>query len=329
MGGDGEPGPLDRLTDEELRAAARARGLPVGSGLERGQLLALLEGGGLDEAEPDPSAPAPAGDGPALSTVTIARLYAEQGHAAEAARVCRAVLARRPDERRARALLARLSEVRAAPPRGRSHAPSAEPAAEPPPRGASAPSAPVFAAAGDGVVLVAVAPRRLHAFWNASAAAVARAASHGGGAGELVLRLFSAWRGTDGVVRRTTDDAAPAEGERFLDGCAPGAVHRAALGWLSPSRGFVPVVHSAVAETAPGRAVAAGRSETVALAFSRELRRGEVAASRLLARLADALPMDLPWERGETSWPDPAESPDVPGPSEPSGPPPGVPSSWS
>ena len=102
---------LEALDDEALRAEARARGLPVGRTLSRSQLLALLAGDDEEGGEAEEAA-LPAGAEPApLPTVTLARLYAQQGLEEEAAVLCRSVLASSPGDARARRLLERLASA--------------------------------------------------------------------------------------------------------------------------------------------------------------------------------------------------------------------------
>ncbi len=59
---------------------------------------------------PPPAPGAPAG-GASFETLTMAEVYASQGHVAEARRIAQAVLARDPESAEARALLARLPET--------------------------------------------------------------------------------------------------------------------------------------------------------------------------------------------------------------------------
>lgn len=313
---------LEELTDEELRLEARRRGLPVGGSLSREQLLALLTSsadqpeateGFDDEEDADSTSDFP--------TVTMARLYAEQGHRGEAARLCRVILAREPDEGRARELLARLAETRPEPRRVSTaqRSPTLTSSFD---EGSARLSKEVPSSYGEPMVLLtAVNPSELHVAWEAPSQTVDQARRHAGKGAALVLRLFSAWRGDEGVERRTADSAAKsAMGSAFVRPCAPGALHRAALGFSVEDR-FIPIIHSGSAATPAGepsrsrrRLVASVRSaDAGASAAATSAAAGR--AMRIASKLAEGLPMDLPWEGAEAEWPAPeasAELPDAP-----------------
>lgn len=189
-----------------------------------------------DTAEDDGEAGEPAEP---FATVSLARLLAKQGAKQRAAEICREVLARQPGDERAQRLLRELSSGEDRDPR----------AARP----VRAEESQELAASSEesSVLLLARSPEVVVVLWESGSGPEERAAALAGPGATRVLRLFSTWRGTAGVETRTRD--LPAEGRtghRAIEGCRPGAVHSAALGWLDPSRGiFIPTAHSETART--------------------------------------------------------------------------------
>lgn len=314
---------LEALDDEALRAEARARGFPVGRTLSRAQILDLLAGEDEEGGEAADAAAAPPGDASAFSTVTLARLYAQQGLEREAAVVCRSVLAARPGDARARRLLERLAAARrggeastraqAAETRHRfprfqpADAPADERAPEALPEHYGAPLCELFTQS----------PTTLYATWDVEPERERRARALAGERARRVLRLFSAWRGPAAIERRTRDVAlGDSQRDAFVGACQAGAVHRAAVGWLGRGGRFVPVCHSDATETPVDEPCAPKRPTWRTLATPRLPAPSVTAAVRLIERLkGPRLSMALPWEgRGAGSGPVPWPAPTRPRP---------------
>lgn len=256
------------LVDEILRRSVtdvaerkRARGL---LGLARDLLASVVDRGlHLPEAaelirgprEPRPWPPAK----PPLATVTLAEIYAAQGHRERALSVLDEVLAKESDHAVARALRDRIAASAemhpAMPPEPEEQAPEPEP--EPVPkapraRTAIAPSAeptepepmlddeplpPIYEV--DEVVALPVDPRTLYVYWEIRTETL-EAARREAKDGELVVRVVAVSATWEGPVSVTRDVEVHASmGDWFVRDLPPGAILRVAVGWRSPS-GFAP-----------------------------------------------------------------------------------------
>jgi len=233
-------------------------------------------------AAPDPT-PAPA----ALPTVTLAEIYAAQGHRARAIEILDEVLAREPDHAAARALVAQLRDESypVAPPRlppekedAAAGAPSDSPADDDvsAPVDAGAPTADVEAAQAawirpgpvepthmlddsplpprydvDECVAISVDPTTLYVYWEVRALTLeyVRATRP---AGSIALRLIVIVPSWDGPRSNTRDhDVHQMLGDFFVRDLPAGCVVRAAIGYRA-GEVFVPIAHSAALETPPG-----------------------------------------------------------------------------
>lgn len=185
----------------------------------------------LASASDDPPPATPPGPAGRFETLTMAEVYASQGHVREARRIAQAVLAREPDNADAKGLLERLPEPSAAD------------------EGADAP-APPRSHDEDVVGLVLVGPSVLHATWVVTASGRARARGLLGEDGRLVLRISTAT-----VAGLTTRDAEVVPvGDHTVQGAAPDARHRAAVGLVGQGGRFVSIEHSAPVTTPPAGA---------------------------------------------------------------------------
>lgn len=318
---------LEEMSDLQLRQEAHQLGLPVGRSLGRDQLIELLLGVG-DEPEREPEEASGAELPPAFSTVSMAKLLSRQGMDQQAAAVCREVLSRRPDEGRARLLLHRLvpseqQRRRSISPRYRLVAQLVDPEDGPPvePRHRPQPSV------SSSVELMAQGPSVLFALWELAPAHDHRVAEVAGDGGCRVLRLFSAWRGAQGIDRHTRDLEVERRSSHLrVEGCPPGAVHRAAVGWLADDGRFFPLCQSEPTTTAPGRPFDERRALWVPSRTGVPEATDASAVRRLLERIEGASAILLPWEEGGWArrWPSPGGAVEVDLP-----PPPGGPSSPS
>jgi len=192
-----------------------------------------------EQAEPAPE--------PALATSTLARLYEDQGHADDAARIYGEVLARDPDDPAAKAGIARL----------RTDPPQAAVPARPP------------APLRDVIDVATVDPTTVLASWSVSDEGVARAGRLLGAPGDLVLRAFGSYPQAGGVGTLSFDERiSTRSGEWFLRGLRPAGVYHAAIGLLADDR-FVPVARGGPARTpagapSPDRAVTVSESTAAA-----------------------------------------------------------------
>ncbi len=204
----------------------------------------------------------------ALPTVTLAEIYATQGHRDRAIETLEGVLAREADHAAARTLLAQLRDDRYPVPEPRlppeaDEPPPVEPPdsdddeegvrltvpvppAEPSHMLDDAPLPPHYDV--DECVAIPVDPRTLYVYWEARASTLEEVrASHPGGA--LSLRLVVVVPTWDGPESSTRDfDVTLPLGDYFARDLPPGAVVRVALGWKSRD-GFAPIAHSPALET--------------------------------------------------------------------------------
>jgi hypothetical protein len=172
--------------------------------------------------EPERDGPATGGDGEGgagFETLTMAEVYASQGHLADAARIAEAMLAKNPDDDAARAVLDR---VRAA---------EGDDATEEPPRSTGA----------DVVLALLVRPGVLCGAWELTESGRASAAAWLGERGEPTLRIVSV---TPAGSRVRDVPLGELAGARLLDGVAPQARARLAIGLKAADGRFAPVAHS-------------------------------------------------------------------------------------
>jgi hypothetical protein len=212
-----------------------------------------------------PSAPA------ALPTVTLAEIYAAQGHRDRAIQTLEGVLTREPEHAVAGALLAQLRDSKfpipppRLPPEGEDERPPAastgpahdtqrvpagpELAHEPFGMLDDAPLPPRYDV--DECVAIPVDPRTLYVYWEARESTLAYLRAARGG-GSLVLRLIVVEPTWDGPRSSRRDYAVESSvGDQFVRDLPGGCVVRAAIGWKH-GEAFVPIAHSPALETPPG-----------------------------------------------------------------------------
>jgi hypothetical protein len=240
----------------DLLARVVERGLHLPDAAERIRTLGLA---------PPPRRSAPA----ALPTVTLAEIYATQGHRERAIDTLESVLSREPDHAAARALLSQLSD-------------SAYPVPQPPlppeeeelaANASSSAAAEAAAPAGkeeprepfgmlddvplptrydvDECVAIPVDPTTLYVYWEAreSSLATVRRAAPGGSLALRIVVIVPTW---DGPRSRTHDLAIDSSlGDWFVRDLPPGSVVRAAIGWKHGDA-FDSIAHSPSLETPPG-----------------------------------------------------------------------------
>jgi hypothetical protein len=260
---------LLRTTDDPA-AKQKARGL---FGVAR-DLLARVVERGLNRPEAADRIRTLGGSRPslrrapaALPTLTLAEIYAAQGHRDRAIETLEGVLSREADHAAARALLAQLRDEAFPVPPPRLPPEEEEPAtarledagdALSPVNGAPDPEpshmlddAPLPERYDvDECVAIPVDPRTLYVYWEARDTTLAPIrATHPGGA--LALRLVvvvATWNGPQSSVR---DYQVPLKfGDYFARDLPPGAIVRVALGWKTGGA-FVPIAHSPTLETPP------------------------------------------------------------------------------
>ena len=219
----------------------------------------------------------------ALPTVTLAEIYAAQGHRDRAIETLEGVLSREPDHGVARSLVTQLrdesypvpeprlppedeepvvvapvggddeDELSRAmtipvPPAARAKEPP-EPSPEPSHMLDDAPLPPRYDV--DECVAIPVDPRTLYVYWETRESTVAqlRAAQPAGTMALRLLVVVPTWEGPRSSVR---DQEVGVElGDTFARDLPPGCVVRAAVGWKSAD-GFTPIAHSPALETPPG-----------------------------------------------------------------------------
>ena len=281
------------LIDELLLRSARAKD-PRNLARARGffgrarDLLARVVEKGLhlpDAAERIrsivPPPPPPSRAAAALPTVTLAEIYATQGHKERAIETLRRVLEREPEHGAARQLLGQLEddgyvppppplppEEEAPPPpesgeslvttRSADVAPARAPAPAPekithaPARAFMKDDAPLPSKYDvDECVAIPVDPSTLFVYWEVKDATARHlAASRPGGA--LVLRLVLLLPTWDGPRTQLRDHEVHAShGDYFVRGLPIGTVVRAAIGWRV-GEAFVAIAQSPALETPPG-----------------------------------------------------------------------------
>jgi hypothetical protein len=258
---------LERMSIEELRRQAGARGIGGAASLGRDALIDALDpelrrGGRLDV----PSSTFMRGH--EHDTETMARLYLAQGLPDLAAEIYRKLLAREPENGNLRARLAEAEAAMAGQKRAATQAREQVGTTKVP---QPAPGEPFgmldFEELPDGYgvdecELIARDPFHLFAYWEVTDGGLDLARSHLGdeaGSARLVLRVFTI---TAGVAARDTRDHAldGNRGRRYLPTPRPGAQVRAAVGLVASSGLFAPIAHSSTVrvphvEPAPPSAV--------------------------------------------------------------------------
>jgi hypothetical protein len=206
-----------------------------------------------------------------LPTLTLAEIYAAQGHRERAIGTLRTLLLDEPEHAAARALLAQLEDAAYKGPKARLLPPedeepprpadaeeelppvqtAAPPAGKPEPMGMldDAPLPPKYDV--DECVALPVDPTTMFAYWEVRD----RTREHLEGSragGRFVLRVLVVSPGWDGPRSSLRDiDVSGPLGDAFVRDLPKGAVVRAAIGW-SVGDEFIAVAHSPALETPPG-----------------------------------------------------------------------------
>jgi Domain of unknown function (DUF4912) len=201
-----------------------------------------------------PAPPPPRTAPSVLPTVTLAEIYAAQGHRDRALDTLRRVLEREPEHDAARALAQQLEDASYASP-----APPLAPEAEEPEEEEAPPAAKTetngagaeIANEPDECVAIPVDKATLFVCWELGDAKLSRLRAPGAGSGALVLRLLVIVPTWDGPTASTRDvEVDEHRGETVVrDLPAPGVV-RAAVGWRTDD-GFLPLAHSPLLEAPP------------------------------------------------------------------------------
>jgi hypothetical protein len=243
----------------DLLARAVERGLNLPDAAERIRTLAG------PAAFARRSAPA------ALPTVTLAEIYASQGHRDRAVDTLKGVLSREPEHAAARALLAQLEDASYPVPVAKMPPEPQEEEERPPAASArvepgdsdtknEGPREPMHMLDDaplpihydvDECVAITVDPRTLYLYWEVRQATLAlvRGANPGG---SLVLRILviePTWEGPRSTVRDHHVDQPL--GDFFSRHLPAGCIVRAAIGWMA-GEAFDPIAHSQELETPPG-----------------------------------------------------------------------------
>jgi hypothetical protein len=226
----------------DLIARVVERGLHLPDAADRIRSLGLVD-------TPRPTAPA------ALPTVTLAQIYAAQGHRSRAIETLRSVIEREPDHAVAVSLLSRLEDVSypfpvpVLPPEEEAASPP-EPFADPVPDPRPAPRD------VDECTAVLVDRDALRISWCVRRATLdhARRTHPGARLAVCVLVVRPTWDGPRTTVQH--HEVEEVEGEMVAHDVAAGSVVRAAMG-CARGDGFVPFSHSGSLET-PAAPVAAG-----------------------------------------------------------------------
>lgn len=262
-------------TDENKRRRARgflgiARDLVAGlveRGLNMPDAAALIRGDPILEPRPRTEAP--------VATVTLAEIYAAQGHTDRALAMLEDVLAKEPDHEIARRMRTRVSREAAASSIQASPAPLPEPddrRSEPPvamPVITPPPPAPVPAAPAPTVVDAVVTLVRddaIDVYWELGEASLGRARRRApdGTTVVKVVVMVPDWSGARRIEHEL--DAAAPRGSARCAAAPHGAVVRAALGWKS-SHGFTPFTVGAA--VTPATAASAGVERRALDVFNR------------------------------------------------------------
>lgn len=244
----------------------RMRGL---LGMARDLLAKLVERGlnlpdAADRLRSAPPPP-PKRTGPAVPTVTLAEIYATQGHTKKAIETLEEVLSREPDHLAAKGLLTKLQSATFAKPShelppedadeedGRVgyevHDASEGPPAEPASMLDAEPLPPKYDV--DECVALAVDPATLYVYWEVRDDTLASLTSREAD-GALTLRVLVIVPTWDGPRTFTRDiEVRDALGDWFVRDLPKDAIVRAAIGWLAPGGAFLSAAHSFTAQPAP------------------------------------------------------------------------------
>ncbi len=260
-------------TTPDPTARRRARGF---FGVARDLVARVIERGlnlpdaadrlrALGGAPPPSRRSAPA----ALPTVTLAEIYASQGHRDRAIETLRGVLSREPDHAEAGTLLAQLRDASFPVPPPRMPPEEEEPALaasatddEPddePPSAPAPPAEPMHMLDDaplpprydvDECVAIPVDPRTLYVYWEARESTLAALGRLAPG-GALALRVLAVVPTWDGPRSSSSDvEVSAPVGDWFVRDLEPGCVVRAAIGWRHGDA-FHPIAHSPALETPP------------------------------------------------------------------------------
>jgi hypothetical protein len=214
--------------------------------------------------------PRRAGAPSALPTVTLAEIYAAQGHRERAVETLEGVLSREPDHAVARDLFTRLrdGQLHVPPPRmppepdeevvpavlledAESSAVTLRPKAPAPEPSHMLDDDPLPVKYDvDECVAIPVDPRTLYVYWEVRASTLDALRARSGG--RLVLRVAAvepSWEGPRTALR--DEDLGAPLGDFFVRELPAGCIARVAVGWKSGET-FVPVAHSPALETPPG-----------------------------------------------------------------------------
>ena len=193
---------------------------------------------------------------PPVPTVTLAEIYATQGHKEKAVDTLSLVLEREPDHASAKALLAKLQapeyvSTPVLPPEedervGYEVTTTKEPK-EPASMLDAEPLPPKYDV--DECVALSVDPATLFVYWEIRDDTWSRLVKQDGSLTLRVLVIVPTW---DGPRTFTRDIEVQAQlGDWFVRDLPKDAIVRAAIGWLSPSGAFLSAAHSPIAQPAP------------------------------------------------------------------------------
>ena len=210
-----------------------------------------------------PSAPPPARSAAALPTVTLAEIYATQGHRDRAVETLRRVIDREPDHAAARALLVQLEDAGYVSP-----SPRLPPEEDGAPAGSSSEARGEAGGAREPIgmlddeplpnkydvdecVAIPVDPTTLFVYWEVRDSTLAHMRKTRDG-GTIALRLLVVQPTWDGPRTSVRDqDVFGQLGDFFVRDLPTGTVVRAAIGWRVGDV-FVPIAQSPALETPPG-----------------------------------------------------------------------------
>ncbi len=203
--------------------------------------------------------------GPAVPTVTLAEIYATQGHTKKAIETLEQVLAREPDHLAAKGLLTKLTS--SAYPKSEPALPSDDedaderdervgyevqddaPPAEPARMLDAEPLPPKYDV--DECVAIAVDPATLYVYWEVRDETLAASKTREKD-GVLTLRVLVIVPTWDGPRTFTRDiEVGVSLGDWFVRDLPKDAIVRAAIGWLAPGGAFLSAAHSFTAQPAP------------------------------------------------------------------------------
>jgi len=185
----------------------------------------------------------------AVPTVTLAEIYAAQGHKGRAVETLKRVLEHESDHGAARALLEQLSDEPApSPAPGPSQPPLSE--APPEPHGFLDDDTLPWRYDVDECVAVSVDPSTLFAYWEIREQTLTHVRRNRTD-GTVALRVLVITPSWEGPRSTTTDiDVGEPIADWFIRSLPAGAIVRVAVGWRQGGV-FLPIAHSAAIETPP------------------------------------------------------------------------------